>query len=211
MILPYRINSKTREKFLKTYTVDCVSHTLLMPNETQYCSCGQAVTSNFFVFSFTNDNTNFGMFTSGPSCGMEIVKLANLSTPSIFNPFVAGTHKSYHHSTSEETKQETSIKFTPINKEIYNLLNLYRCMTRKALDDSLLTVFKFITNNPRGNVFDSYIVRINNLLNDAVLKSNSKSLQEYFETLAGNNNKKFRKFEFPHFKAKLASMLENYE
>ena len=204
MPLPYHLTSRTIERFLREYSIKCISHTALMPGETRRCACSKPITSNFYLFSYANDKEEKS-FSAGPTCGKRLIERAGIESPPLFDPFktVSNTQPSGCGS-STATGVKDTLKFSPLNKEIYNLLNLYRCMTCKELNDSLLTVFSYITNNPTGTVFDNYFSTIDRAIVSAVRNTNFETLQGYFEHLAKSQNKKFKRFEFPLFKEKLA-------
>lgn len=210
MSLPYHLTSKTIEHFLREYSVKCISHTALMPGETRICVCSKPITTNFYVFSYAKDKYEKS-FSAGPTCGKRLLERAGIVSPPLFDPFKTASNAQSSPCTSSGLTTDTNfvLKFSPLNKEIYNLLNLYRCTTRKELNGPLLTVFSYIIKNPEGNVYDYYFQTIDRAVNLAVQNTGFDTLQDYFEHMAKSQNKKFKNFSFPFFKERLASVREN--
>lgn len=209
MQLPYHLTSRTIERFLREYSIKCISHTALMPGEKRQCACSKPITSKFYLFSYEKDKEEKS-FSAGPTCGKRLIEQAGIECPPLFDPFKSASNtQSSGCDSSAVTGVKTTLSFSPLNNEIYNLLNLYRCMTCKELSGPLLTVFSYIINNPTGTVFDSYFSIIDKAVNSAVRNTDFETLQDYFENLAKSQNKKFKRFSFPFFKEKLAAVREN--
>lgn len=202
MTLPYKLRgSSNKERFLHEYELNCLAHIVLLPGQTQTCSCGNKdITSDYYVFSFKTKGTHeeTDTFYSGPGCGRELIEKAKIEAPPLIN-FLEGD-VSFSGATGSSLRCEKGHKivpFSPRNKELYIAISLLFMLWGNVRAGKLKNCSEFISNNPDKDAFSSNVLSLNRAIESTSKNTNTNlTLTEMITNMAINMNKKPKTYTF---------------